>query len=75
MVLVEIDSNSTHLKPMKNCSTGDLIRAYQAIIDRLNAAVIYPKHHILDNKILEKFKEAIRFNKTTYQLVPPNDHR
>jgi hypothetical protein len=33
-----------------------------------------PKHHILDNECSEEFKETIKCNEMTYQLVPPHDH-
>ena len=31
--------------------------------------------HILDNKISQEFKNAIKANQMKFQLVPPNDHR
>lgn len=51
-----------------------MIHAYQALISRLNAAGIFPKEHILDNKCSTEFKSIIKTNKMTYQLVPPHDH-
>jgi hypothetical protein len=33
MVLTEIDSNAMLVEPMKNCTSGEMIRAYQALID------------------------------------------
>ena len=52
-----------------------MIRAYQVLINRLRAAGIAPKQHILDNECSNDFKEAIKTNNMTYQLVPPHDHR
>ena len=52
-----------------------MVRAYQALIDRLKEAKIAPTLHILDNECSEEFKETIKENSMTYQLVPPNDHR
>ena len=52
-----------------------MVRAYQKLIDRLRACKIFPKHQVLDNEISEEYKEAIRNNEMTYQLVPPHDHR
>ncbi len=60
---------------MKNHSSGDMIRVYQKLIDRLHAAGIVPKHHILSNECSDEFKETIKCNKITYQLVPPHNHR
>ena len=51
-----------------------MIRAYQVLINRLRAAGIAPKQHILDNECSNDFKEAIKTNNMTYQLVQPHDH-
>jgi hypothetical protein len=75
MVLTESDSAAILVEPMKNKSAIEMIRAYQSLIDRLNAAGIFPKEHILDNECSAEFKAAIKTNKMTYQLVPPHDHR
>jgi hypothetical protein len=74
MVLTESDSNVILVETMKNCSSDKMIWAYQKLIDHLHAAGIVLKHHILDNKCSDEFKETIKFNKMTYQLVPPHDH-
>jgi hypothetical protein len=74
MVLAESDSDIILVEAMKNCSSGEMIRAYQKFIDRLHATGIVPKHHILDNKCSDEFKETIKCNKMTYQLVPPHNH-
>ena len=44
------------------------------MIDRLKSCGINPKHHILDNECSNEFKEAIKDNDMTYQLVPADDH-
>jgi hypothetical protein len=74
MVLTESNSDIILVEAMKNCSSGDMIRAYQKLIDRLHAAGIVPKHHILDNECSDEFKKTIKCNEMTYQLVPPHDH-
>ncbi len=74
MVLTESNSDVILVEAMKNCSSGKMIWAYQKLIDRLHAAGIVPKHHILDNKCSDEFKETIKCNKMTYQLVLPHDH-
>ncbi len=51
-----------------------MIWAYQKLIDRLHAAGIVPKHLILNNECSDEFKETIKCNKMTYQLVPPHNH-
>ena len=75
MVLTESDSSAILVEPMKNRSSGETIRAYQALIARLNSAGIFPKEHILDNECSTDFKAIIKTNKMSYQLVPPHDHR
>ncbi len=75
MVLTESDSDAILVESMKNCTSGEMIRTYQVLINRLHAANIIPKHHILDNKWSEEFKTTIKGNNMTYQLVPPHDHR
>ena len=75
MVLTEIDSDAILVEPMKNRTSGKMIRAYQTLINRLRSAGIAPKQHILDNECSNHFKETIKANNMTYQLVPPHDHR
>jgi hypothetical protein len=75
MVLTESDSLAILVEPMKNRSAGEMARAYQALIDRLNATGIFPLEHILDNECSALFKQQIQLNKMTYQFVPPHDHR
>jgi hypothetical protein len=74
MALTESDSDVILVEPMKNRTSGEMIRAYQALINHLHAANIIPKQHILDNECSEEFKATIKGNNMTYQLVPPHDH-
>ena len=75
MVLIEINSNAILVEGMKNRTTGEMIRAYQVLVDRLRSAGVTPKMHILDNECSAKFKEKIKSNNMKCQLVPPHDHR
>ena len=75
MVLAHPNSNEILQKLMKNRTSGNMIRAYQALIDRLKSAGITPNSHILDNECSTDFKQAIGDNNMTYQLVPPYNHR
>jgi hypothetical protein len=75
MVLAHPDSNGILQEPIKNRTSGEMIHAYQKLIDRLKNAGITPKRHILDNECSADFKQTIRDNNMTYQLVPPHDHR
>jgi hypothetical protein len=71
MVLTEVDSDAILVEPMKNRTTGEIIRAYQVLIDRFNSAYIFPKH-ILDNECSTELKAVIKNNKMTFRLVPPH---
>ncbi len=75
MVLTKIDSNAILIKPMKNRTANEMIRAYQVLIDQLNSAGIFPKLHILDNECSAEMKATITLNKMKLHLVPPHDHR
>jgi hypothetical protein len=74
MVLAEVDSNAILVEPMKNRTAGEMVRAYQVLIDCLNSAGIFPKLHILDNECSADMKKTIKSNKMDFQLVPPHDH-
>ncbi len=75
MVLIKIDSNAILVEAMKNRTTGEMIRAYQVLVNRLCSAGVTPKMHILDNECSAEFKERIKSNNMQYQLVPPHNHR
>ena len=50
MVLIEIDSNAILVEAMKNRLTGEMMRAYQVLVNRLRSTGVTPKMHILDNE-------------------------
>ncbi len=60
---------------MKNRLAGEMIQAYQVIVECHHSAGLTPKMHILDNECSTEFKERIVLNNMKYQLVPPHDHR
>ncbi len=74
MVLIELNSNAILVEAMKNRSATEMIRAYQVLVDRLCSAGMPPKLHLLDNECSADFKEKIKSNKVSYQLVPPHYH-
>ncbi len=63
MVLTKIDSNVILIEYMKNRTAGEMIRAYQVLIDRLNSTGIFLKLHILDNECSAEMKATITLNK------------
>jgi hypothetical protein len=75
MVLIKIDSNAMLAKAIKNRTVGEMIRAYQVLVERLCSAGVNPTMHILDNELSAKFKERIKLNNMKCQLVPAHNHR
>ncbi len=60
---------------MKNRTEGEMIRVYQRIINRMKAAGLGLKKHVLDNKCLEAMKACIKENNMDYELIPPGQHK
>ncbi len=60
---------------MKNRTEGKMIRVYQKIINRMKAAGLGLKKHVLNNKCLAAMKACITENNMDYELVPPGQHR
>ncbi len=76
MVMVEIDSNTILVEPMKNCKDAKMIWAYNALLLQLKQASIIPKKHVLDNKVSDNMKNHIGDTcKLDMELVPPGCHR
>ncbi len=76
MLLVEIDSNTILVEPIKSRKDQEMIRAYNALLLQLKRAGIIPKTHVLDNKVLENMKNHICDTcKINMELVPPGCHQ
>ena len=75
MVLYDIDSSSTWVKPMKNRTKGEMILARRRALNRMRLQSIFPTHQVLDNEISAAYKNKINTINMTYQLVPPDNHR
>ena len=75
MVGIHIDANYIFCETMKNRTEGEMINAYQKMVDRMLLAGLGLKHHRLDNECSENFKKCIRQNNMTHELVPPDCHR
>jgi hypothetical protein len=72
MVMVEIDSNTILVEPMKNRKNAKMIRASNTCLLRIKRAGIIPKKHVLENKVSENMKNYIRNTcKLDMELVPP----
>jgi hypothetical protein len=76
MVLVEIDSNTILVEPMKSRKDAEMIQAYNALLLRLKRAGIIPKKHVLDIKVSENMKNHICDTcNINMELVPPGCHQ
>ena len=75
MVGYHADANYIFQEAMKNRTERQMIDTYQRIVQRMRAGGLTVKKHILDNEISEGYKEAIKGNDVTHELVPPSDHR
>ena len=75
MVLFETIGNNILVEAMRNRTSGEMIRAYQVLVDGMKEKRIHPTMHILNNECSAEFKDTIKENKMKYQLVLPNDHR
>jgi hypothetical protein len=75
MVAIHLDAIYIFAEPMKNRTEGEMIRAYQKIINRMKAAGLGIKKQVLDNECSAAMKACIKSNGMTYELVPPEQHR
>ena len=62
MILCEIDNGVITSEAIQNISSGEIVWAYQDLMQRLKAAGFRPKKHVLDNECSTEFKQAIKEN-------------
>jgi hypothetical protein len=74
MVAIHLDKNYIFNKPMKNRMEEDMMAVYQRIVNRMQAAGLGLKKHILDNEASKAFKAKINENEMEYKLVLPGNH-
>jgi hypothetical protein len=75
MVGIHLDANYIYCELMKNRTEDEMISAYQRMVNRMEVSGLGLKHHQLDNECSKKFKQYIRQNGMTHELVPPDNHR
>ena len=66
MILCEIENDVIMSEAIQNRSSGEIVRAYQVLMQRLKSEGIRPKKHLLDNECSTEFKQAIKENKVEY---------
>ncbi len=59
MVAIHLDANYIYNEPMKNRTEGEMMKVYQRIINRMRAAGLGMKKHILDNEASKAVKDKI----------------
>ncbi|EJK53767.1 hypothetical protein THAOC_26721 [Thalassiosira oceanica] len=74
MLMVEIDSNAVLVEPLSSRKDAELTRAYKVLLNRVKAAGVRPRKHVLDNEVSEAMKAVIR-DECKLELVPPYCHR
>jgi hypothetical protein len=75
MVRIHLDCNYIFCELMKNRTEDKRIIAYQKMVGRMEVSGLRLKHHRLDDKCSEKFKQCIKKNWMTHKLVPPDCHQ
>jgi hypothetical protein len=75
MIAIHLDGNYIFCESIKNRTEGEMIKAYQKIINRMKTAGLGLKPHQLDNKVSTAYKECIHHNGMIHKLVPPDNHR
>ena len=60
MAMMEIDSKSTLVRPMKNRTDNEMQISYPILLNRIKENIITPQYHILDIECLESMKTLIQ---------------
>ena len=68
IVLIEIDTNSIWVEPMKNRAEGEMMLARRRALLRMKACDIIPKMQVLDNMTSKAYKQEIAETNMAYQL-------
>ena len=74
-VMYDYDSNAILVHPLKTRQATEITAAWTALHQRISQHGHEVKHFILDNEFSNELKQALKKNKISYQLVPPNVHR
>ena len=75
MVLYAVDPNAIIAEPLKNRTSGELLRAYQKLYKYLQVRGYKPRIHKLDNEASQDMLDFIVEQQAKAQIVPPHIHR
>lgn len=70
MVAIHLDANYIFVEPMKNRTEGEMIRAYQKMINQMKAAGLGIKKQVLDNECSAAMKACINADLWCQLLEP-----
>ena len=69
------DANAIIAIPIKNRTSHTITEAWTTLHKKFSKAGVAPNNYVMDNEASAELKLAMEDNNTTYQLVPPHDHR
>jgi hypothetical protein len=75
MAMMFVLLQEQHKSLMKIRTEDEMISVSQQMVDRMEVSGLGLKHHQLDNECSENFKQCIRQNGMTHELVPPDNHQ
>ena len=75
LVCYHYDSNAILVEALKNRQAQTITDAWIKISKRLSLVGAAPNKWVLDNEISQTLKDAFEESNTTFQLVPPHNHR
>ena len=75
MVAIHVDTSYIFMEPMKNQTSGHMIKTYQKIFEKVKAAGLGVKKHYLDSKTSDDYKAAIEKNDCEVEQVTPGNYR
>ena len=74
-ILYNYDSNAILVHPLKTRQASEIAKVWQCLYDKLTKHGNEIKNFILDNEFSHDLRLALKKNKISFQLVPPNVHR
>ncbi len=75
MVAIHLNANYIFVKLMRSRLKEEMIRAYEKLFNRMKAAGLGLRKHMLDNEALDAFKQYICHQQMQFELVSPGNHR
>ena len=67
--------NAIIVRAMRNRSDAEMIKAYKSIYEYLESKGFKPQFNVTDNECSKTIKDYLKQQKTTVQIVEPDNHR